>query len=232
MKEHYSQEYCVRTLMDLHCTEEWKYLIKENEKSLSFQGGVTIFKEGEEAKHVIILEKGKVKVHSLIDNEKEQIVRLASDRQILGHRAFGGDFTYSVSATTLTECELIYIPLKLFLSVLKANNTFCFHFMMFFAEELKNSEQHIKLNGAKNLQQRVAAAILDNIVAFGYNSIDHDTLDYTISRKDFASLSNTTYESVVRTLKSFNDLGLLEIKGKKLKILDEKKLIEISTLNY
>jgi CRP/FNR family transcriptional regulator len=232
MKKHYSEEYSVGTLIENYCTEEWKFIIKENEERITYPKGVTIFKEGDVAKRIKILEKGKAKVHSNIDDEKEQILRLASDKQVLGHRAFGGDFRYSVSATTLTECEVINIPLKLFLSVLKANNTFCYNFMMFFAEELKNTEQHIKLNGAKNLHQRVAAAILDNLSAFGYDPVDQQTLAFTLSRKDFASLSNTTYESVVRTLKSFSDMGILNIKSKKLEIIDEKKLIEISTLNY
>ena len=232
MKEHYSQQYCVGTLIDEFCTEEWKFLIKENEERITYPKGVVIFKEGEEAKRIKILEKGKAKVHSTIDGEKEQILRLAADKQVLGHRAFGGDFKYSVSATTLTECEIVNIPIKLFLSILKANSTFCFHFLMFFAEELKNTEQHIKLNGAKNLHQRVATAILDNIAAFGYDPVDQRTLEYTLSRKDYASLSNTTYESVVRTLKAFSDMKILKIKNKQLEILDEDKLIEISTLNY
>ena len=179
-----------------------------------------------------ILNKGRVKVHSLMGNNKEQILRLATDKQILGHRAFGGDFRYSVSATTLTESEIVNIPLKLFLSVLKANNLFCYHFMMFFAEELKNSEQHIKLNGAKNLQQRVAAAIIDNVAAYGYVSESNHLLSFTISRQDYASFSNTTYESIVRTFKVFSNLGLIKIIGKKIEVLDEQKLIEISTLNY
>lgn len=232
MKKHYSEEYSVRTLIENYCTEEWKFLIKENEERITYPKGVMIFKEGEIAKRIKIIEKGKVKVHSTIDSENEQILRLAADKQILGHRAFGGDFKYSVSATTLTECVIVNIPLKLFLSILKANNTFCYHFMMFFAEELKNTEQHIKLNGAKNLHQRVAAAILDNLTAFGYDVVDKKTLAFTLSRKDFASLSNTTYESVVRTLKAFNDMGLVKIKNKQLEILDEEKLIKISTLNY
>lgn len=231
MKKHYSEEYSIRTLIDNYCTEEWKFLIKENEERITYPKGVLIFKEGEVAKRIKILEKGKVKVHSTIEGDKEQILRLASNKQILGHRAFGGDFKYSVSATTLTDCEIVNIPLKLFLSILKANNLFCYYFMMFFAEELKNTEQHIKLNGAKNLPQRIAAAILDNIAAFGFDN-DKKTLAYTLSRKDFASLSNTTYESVVRTLKTFSDMGLLKIKNKQLEILNEAKLIEISTLNY
>ena len=137
MKKHYSNKYCIRELIDNYCTDEWKFLVKENEEVLQYDAGVKIFKEGDKAKRVKILAKGKVKIHCKIDDDNQQILRLASDRQVLGHRAFGGDFRYSISATTLTECEIVHIPLKLFLSLLKANSGFCFEFMMFFAEELK-----------------------------------------------------------------------------------------------
>jgi len=232
MKQHYSKEYSIRELINEFCTDEWKFLIEENEEVMSYAEGVTIFKEGEIAKRIKILNHGKVKVHCNVEDDKEHILRLASGKQILGHRSFGGDFKYTVSATTLTECEIVNIPLKLFLSVLKANSEFCFQFMMFFAEELKSTEQHSKLSGAKNLDQRIATALLDNIVAFGYHDKNKKLLDYTLSRKDYASLSNTTYESVVRTFKKFNDKKIIRINGKKLEILNEKELIKISTLSY
>jgi len=232
MKNHYSQQYCIIELINKYCTDEWKQLIKDSEDRLRYDAGVRIFKEGAEAKRIKILLSGKVKVHCSLGTEKEQIIRLAADKQILGHRALGANLVYSVSATTLTECEVLHIPLKLFLNVLKANNLFCFHFLMFFAEELKNTEQHIKLNKAKNLDQRIATGLLDILVAFGYDTENPKLLAHFISRKDFASLSNTTYESVIRTLKKFDKMGLIKIKGKQIEILNEDDLIEISTLNY
>ena len=232
MIQHYSQNYCIRELIENYCTDEWKYLVRVNEETKLYDKDIRIFKEGDLATRLNILSKGKVKIHYRIDNAPEQIIRLASNGQILGHRAFGGDFKYSVSATTLTECEIIDMPLKLFLSLLKANSEFCFQFMMFFAEELKNTEQHIKLNKANNLQQKIAAAILSNIAAFGYDSLDEKVLAFTISRRDYASLSSTTYESVLRTFKIFNGMGLINIKGNKLEILDEVGLIKISSLDY
>ncbi len=232
MKPHYSEEYCVKELIDKYCSEEWRFLMYENSEILEYDSGVRIFKEGEAAKRIKVLQKGKVKVHTTIGKGKEKIVRLAREKQILGHRAFGREFKYSVSATTLTECEILHIPTKIFLDLLKANNLFCFHFLIFFAEELKSSEQQLKLGGANNSQQRVAAAMLENIAAFGYVSNENKTLEYTLSRKDYAELANTTYESVVRVLKVFNEKGIIRTKKKKIEILDEERLIEISKLDF
>ena len=69
-------------------------------------------------------------------------------------------------------------------------------------------------------------------MAFGYDSKDKKVLNFTISRREYADLSNTTYESVVRTFKKFESMNLLNIKGKELEILNEAELIKISTLDY
>ena len=37
MKKHYSEEYSVRTLIENYCTEEWKFLIKENEERIKYE---------------------------------------------------------------------------------------------------------------------------------------------------------------------------------------------------
>lgn len=231
MKEHYSQTYSIDDLINKYCSDEWKARIDEKKEVFKFSQGDRIFSEGSVCTHIKILKTGKAKIHSEIENKKEQIVRLVSNKQILGHRAFGGNFKYSVSATALTDCTVEFIPLNLFLDVLKSNNEFCFYFMMFFAEELKKSERQIKLNGAKNLDKRVATAILDNLSAFGYDKKDKKMLAYTVPRKDYASMANTTYESIIRTFKHFSDIKVLNLKGKKIEIINEKKLIEISTVN-
>lgn len=232
MNLHYSQKYCVQELIHKYCTKEWKFLMYENSETHYYDAGVTVFKEGDQANTIDIILTGRAKVHTSISPNKDNIVRLATDKQVLGHRSFGGDFYYSVSATTLSESKILHIPIHIFMDLLKANNAFCFHFMMFFAEELKSSERHFKLVGTSNLNQRVAAAILDNIVAFGYSVVDKNTLNFTLSRKDYADMANTSYESIIRIFKIFSDEGIIKIKGKELEILDENRLIEISKLEY
>jgi CRP/FNR family transcriptional regulator len=59
---------------------------------------------------------------------------------------------------------------------------------------------------------------------FGYESKKSKQLSFTLSRKDIATLVNTTYESVIRTLSVFEKEGLIQCAGKNIIILDEKKL--------
>jgi CRP-like cAMP-binding protein len=52
---------------------------------------------------------------------------------------------------------------------------------------------------------------------------------FTISilRDDLASMVGTAKETVIRTLSDFKDEGIIDIKGSKITILEEKKLINM-----
>jgi CRP-like cAMP-binding protein len=48
-----------------------------------------------------------------------------------------------------------------------------------------------------------------------------------ISRNDLASVAGIALESLIRTLSSFKEMGLIEIEGRDIKILDLSKLQQI-----
>ncbi|PLW97561.1 MAG: transcriptional regulator, partial [Marinilabiliales bacterium] len=48
------------------------------------------------------------------------------------------------------------------------------------------------------------------------------------SRKDLAELSGMSSETVIRMIKKFNEDGLIQMDGKKFKVIDYDRLISIS----
>jgi len=219
----------MKTFIQEYCTKEWQEFINFHKESLSFKKGEYIFKAGEDTTGLYIIESGKLKVTYKQYDGSERLIRLATSGDVLGHRGFGGNWTYPISALTLDNTEVSFIPVKTFNTVAKANPLFTYHLMMFFAEELRVSESKIKHYPVKNL---VAQAIVGNYKAFGFESAKSKKLSYTLSRKDIASKAGTTYETVVRTLAEFNKLDIIKIDGKSIHILNMKKLEELATPVY
>lgn len=208
-----------------YCTKEWQEFVDFHKQTLFFNENEIIFREGEKVQGLYIVSDGKVKIYSINPDKKETIIRLASDGHIIGHRGFGGDWIYPVSAKTYQKTTVIFIPLTIFNAVAKANVEFTYQLMMFFAEELKQSERKNELIPVKN---RTAQAILMNYSIFGKDEKDDLKLSYTISRKDYASLVNTTYESIIRVLSDFNKEQVIEIQGKEIRINNLNKLNQIA----
>lgn len=215
-------------LIENYCTPEWRKLAWANTTTLNFKTGDVIINEGEKAENIYMVKHGRVKVFSAYTENVEVIARFATDGQVIGHRGFGEDFTFSISAVALSDSAVYVLPMSVFQSLLKANNLFCYYFMMFFAEELRRSERMRKNQLNMTVKQRVAQAVRMNMENFGFDPADESLLAFTITRKDIASLASTTYESVIRSLAELQSDGILGIEGKKLRILDKDRLCAIT----
>ncbi|MBL8001869.1 MAG: Crp/Fnr family transcriptional regulator [Flavobacteriales bacterium] len=213
-------------LIEQYCSPEWRQLMRERNGVMEFRKGETIFSQGQVAEHMFMIEHGKAKVEVSFNKDASRIVRLAGDGDVLGHRGIGNSLVYSASGVALTEITVNYIPMGLFLSVLKANNLFCYHFLLFFAEELRRADHQLRDLRNMTVQQRVAKALKMNLDAFGTDPKDPRKLAFTLSRKDIANIADTTYESVIRTLAEFQRQGIIELYGKEIRLLRRKELLD------
>lgn len=218
-------------LIDEYCTPEWRDLATQNTSHLKFKAGENIFKEGQKADYIYMVNHGRVKVYSNYTDDVEVILRFATDGQVIGHRGMGEDFTFSVTAVAMAPTSVKALPMSVFQSLLKANNEFCYFFLLFFTEELRRSERSRKNLLNMTVKQRVAKAVRMTGEAFGFDSDNPTLLAYTITRKDIASLANTTYESVIRSLGELQNDGLIKLEGKQIHILDRNALCDLTLCN-
>ena len=218
-------------LIHKYCSPEWRAMIESHREEVAYPRDALIFEEGQEAKRIKVIKTGKAKVYTTYQTGREQIIRLAADGQVLGHRGLGGDHHYPVSCKALAETVVYHIPLKLFQDVLKANHLFCYHFLMFFAEELRASDRQLEQYINRDVRQRMASALIYSLNVFGYSKRNNNRIAYTLSRKDFASLIGATYETVVRALSDFDKSGIIKIVGRHIEINDLKELERIKRGN-
>jgi CRP/FNR family cyclic AMP-dependent transcriptional regulator len=207
-----------------YCTPEWQEVTRANLTRLIYAPGEPIFKEGQPCQNMYLVARGRVKVFARYGPDTEVILRLVGDHEVLGHRGLGDDMIYPVTAEALTETRLNFLPIQVFNDLLKANPEFCFHFLYFMAEELKRSETQRKDQLNMTVRQRVAWGLQKNMNAFGFDTQDKKLLTYSLSRKDLTAVANTTYESVVRTLASFEQEGIIELVNKQIRILNKRLL--------
>lgn len=211
-------------LIEEHCSPEWLGLLRERNTQLTFRKGEKIFADGQTADRMYMIQRGRVKVVANYVKGQDRIIRIAGDGEVLGHRGIGDEPTYTATAIALSETKVNVIPMQLFLSTLKANNQFCYHFLLFFAEELRVLDQHMRDLMNLDVAQRVAKVLKLNMDTFGFDAKDKRKLVFTLSRKDIASMADTTYESVIRTLAAFQKQGMIELVGKQIRIMKKREL--------
>lgn len=203
--------------------EQWTPLIESHNETIRFKAGDLIFKEGDEVPGMYCLNTGKVKIYS-VDNKEEHIHRLATDGELVGLRGIGKSLIYPASCVALTDCEMSFLPINVFLSLLRTNSEFCYYYMNLISEELRRTETVIRRISRMEMKERIAFAILRNLDAFRYDSSEKGLLSYTLSRKEYASMASTTYETVIRMLSDLEKHKLIRLERKNIRVLNENGL--------
>lgn len=206
------------------CMKEWIPAIAANRKNFQIKKGELLFKEGDQVTGIFFLYSGTVKVHKRWENEKELIVRFAKKGDIVGHRGLGKDLVFPVSATALEPVTVCFVAIDFFLNSLKVNQDLLFELMMFYAAELKDSEQNMRDLAHMPVKGRIAKALLTLQEKFNVNS--KGEIDFTMTRQDLASLAGTTYETVFRILSEFAQQNVIKLSNKNILLVDKVKLIE------
>jgi CRP-like cAMP-binding protein len=207
------------------CLKEWHPAIIANKKNFKVKRGEVIFNEGDEVKGVYFVYEGVVKVHKKWGAEKELIIRFASKGAILGHRGLGGGNVYPISATALEDGIICFVDIDFFESTLKVNVGFTYNLMMFFANELQESEKNMRNLAHMSVKGRVAQALISLQDQFGTNG---GAIGIELSRQDLASYAGATYETVFRVLNELLKENTITVKGKKIIINDQENLLSLT----
>jgi CRP-like cAMP-binding protein len=117
----------------------------------------------------------------------------------------------------------------IFLSILQHNNAFCYYYLQDMAADLGDSDSRTVSLTQKHIRGRLAEALLFLKNNYGLEE-DNATINIYLSREDMANLSNMTTSNTIRTLANFVSEHLIAMDGKKIKIIDEEKLLKISKL--
>lgn len=208
------------------CLKEWLPAIEANKKSYQYKKGELIFREGEEVTGIYFLNEGKAKVHKKWGDDKELNIRFAKKGDIIGHRGLGKETSYPVSATALENCTVCFIDLAFFKTTFKINTDFAFDLLMFYAEELQESEKRMRNLAHMPVKGRIAYALLILKEKFGLTP--EGFINISLTRQDMASYAGTTYETVFRIITELTQANVLSVDNKEITILDEQALIKLT----
>jgi CRP-like cAMP-binding protein len=197
--------------------------IKSASLEQNFAKGSMLFHEGKNPTHVYFVVTGKLKLYTTDQQGREQIVHLASGGDLMGYRAVLGGDSFSCSASALEDSVVLCVPKETFLNVLDTDPEFSFAVVRLLTQELRDAEHHLAGLARKTVRERLAEVLLILGSKFGYEP-DGQTISVALSREELAGLVGTATETVIRILHSMQEENLLEMAGKKIRLVDKDAL--------
>lgn len=200
--------------------------ISRKKTLLSFKKGAVIFEEGTKLNGVFCLRNGKCKVSKLSPNGNDQIVRFIQRGELIGHRSVLSSSAAHLTVTALEDMDVCYIPKEEIVDKFKSNVDFSFNITKSICTDLDNANISIANMAQKSVKERLADSLLFFEKTFGID--ENGFLNISLSREEIANSIGTATESSIRLLSQFKKDKLIELKGKRIKILEKTKLQHIT----
>ncbi|MCC6865751.1 MAG: Crp/Fnr family transcriptional regulator [Ignavibacteria bacterium] len=197
----------------------------DSEKNCSiYKKGQIIFNEGNKPAGVYCVNKGKIKIFQTGEEGKEQILRLAKEGDILGYRSLISGEVYAGTAAVLEDATVCFIPKRTFFDFLNTNARLSTQMMQLLSHDLKKAEERLTGLAQKPVRERMAEALLMLQEFFGTDK--NGIISTVISREDIANIVGIATETAIRILSEFKNENLIELIGKRIKVINQQGLLK------
>lgn len=208
---------------------EDKDLLVSRHSARYYKKGEMIYQTGERPTGVLCLANGKVKIFQEGITGREQIIRLARPVGFIGYRAFFAEENYRASAMAIEDSVVCQFLREDMLAIVQNHPEMTLRILKTLANDLGISNKRTVNLTQKHIRGRLAESLLFLVNTYGFEE-DGTTIKVYLSREDLANLSNMTTSNAIRTLSVFSSEGVLDVDGRRIRLLDQRKLERISEL--
>jgi len=211
-----------------HLTPEEVNLINFEKDFRQYKRGDILYHEGNRISGFYCIHSGIIKVYKTGFDGKEQIIRFAKSGEIIAYRSVLSNEVACTSAKVIEDCKVCFIPSEILISFIKTNPVYALELMKLACHELGEANSFITDIAQKTVRERLAEILLLLVNDFGLDGQNY--LKISLTREELANIVGTATESVIRLLSEFKTDALVELNGRKIKILDTKGLEKISNV--
>ncbi|OOM15771.1 regulatory protein YeiL [Clostridium saccharobutylicum] len=191
--------------MDLHFYEKGEYILKAQTN----------------LEYYYILVDGKIKVTYIFENGKSMLLKFYKDFNSIGDLELLKNLPITCDIDAVQDSYLIAISSNLLRKLYLDNPKFLRHLIHSLSEKLYATVNDTSCNFVYPLINRLASYLVENLTERDYIVLDS-------SFSEIAQFLGTTYRHLNRTLKELEGKSIIRCDSKKVYILDENKLRELS----
>ncbi len=193
-----------------------------------YDRGKSVFFEGDPGDGFYVVVDGKVKISKLSPDGKEKILHIYGPGQPFGEVPVFAGKRFPANAQTLSKSHLLFFPRTGFIRLITENPSLALNMLAVLSGRLRQFTVQIESLALKEVPARLASYLV--YLAKEQGVPDAVTLD--ISKGQLASLLGTIPETLSRIFARMNGVGLIEVEGKRILLLDREGLVGLAEQEY
>jgi CRP-like cAMP-binding protein len=211
-----------------HLDNDELIYLEDMSEIINFKKNDVIFVEGKCITGCYVMLSGIVKQFKTGLEGRNYILRLAKPFEILGFRSALSEEPACTTTIVIEGCTVCYIPKECLHHLVKTNGNFALDLLQIACRELEHSHSILTEIAQKSAKARLAELLLTLKNRFGED--ENGYLNILLSREEYANIVGTATESIIRLLSEFKSERFIDLDVKKVKILNDKALENISKI--
>ena len=203
--------------------DEIKY-INESRYEAKFRAGETIFKQGSPTSHIVSFSIGLAKLYMEANNHRDVIISLVQPTSLIGGAGLYLDGRHKFSLAALIDCNVCFIDIKPFKELIKSNSNFAVSFI----EDISLQDNRLMKKLVNTTIKQSHGRMAEVLLYMAQSVFRKYEFDIVLSRQELADFTGMSKEGAIRILKEFKSDGLIECENQEFRIIDIKRLEEIS----
>ncbi len=189
-----------------------------------YNKGRTVFTEGDKAIGFYIVAAGKVKIFKVSPDGKEQIFHIYGPGNPFGEVPVFSGGRFPATAQTLLKSHLLFLPRGAFVEMIAANPSLSLNMLAVLSRRLRQFTVQIENLSLKEVPGRLASYLIYLADETGQG----DSVTLRISKGQLASILGTIPETLSRIFSKMTDLGLIEVMGRGIRLVDRAGLEDLA----
>jgi len=192
---------------------------------LEFGRAEKIFRPGTPGFECYVLCQGAVRlVQQPLGEKRRQVISLLRRPALFGETSLFIDQVHWVSAETLTPVKLAILPREPFLEYLRLHPVVMIRMLEKLAQEVKEIHCRLLKMTYAGAEERLAEVLVKLGEEFGRPSKRAVEIELELMRSELGEFAGLTAETTIRLLGRWADQGLVELTGRRIRLLDMERL--------
>jgi CRP/FNR family transcriptional regulator len=186
-------------------------------------GGEALFNAGDPFTCLYAVDGGFFKTRVFDAEGHEQVTGFFMGGELLGLEGIGLGH-YSVTATALEDSLVGVLPYTLIEELSRGAPGLQHELNVALSRQIARGHEVLMLLGSMRAEERVAAFLLDLSARFKERGYSQSEFGLRMTRREVGSYLGLTLETVSRLLSRFRKQGVIEVRQKRVRLLDAARL--------
>ena len=198
---------------------KWDTLIATR---MRFRKGATLFHAGDAFTSLYAIRSGSCKT-VIVSDGQDQVIGYHMPGDLLDAHGIG-DGRHSCRAIALEDTEVCVLPFDRIEALARDDETFQHQFYRMLARDMAHSRTAVLTLGMARAEQRLAAFLLD--LSQRYAKLGYSSSEFVLrmTREEIGSHLGLKLETVSRLFSRFHQLGIAQVQGRTIKLVDRVAL--------